>query len=206
MVYGLAPIGFDRSHQFRPRIRQEIVVPQRRSSTLSIPTVEVPKLDSEKTCLDGVKAPVVTLEIVDILLRLPVIADHPYHARDIFIVSGDGARLAACPQVLPRIKAERSRVSHRAGTTPEALTSACIAVSREILRSVRLACVLDNEQIPALGDLQDGIHVSHLAIKMNGNDRLDWSTGAAPNRITRCRIGSTTLQVVRQRRRTHRVR
>src|SRR5688572_16103985 len=39
---------------------------------------------------------------------------------------------------------------------------------------MRLACILDDEEVETPGSLEDGIHVGHLPIQMHRHHSLDW--------------------------------
>ena len=164
-------------HRFRPtrleRQRDTIALPQQLAVAfpilppLFIPFREVLQFHAQKTGLHRVQPAVVTLDIVVILLGLSVIAQHPASPVDFGIVGGDGSRLAARAQILPRIKAERGRVADRASFFP------AIVLAREILRAVRLARVFDQNQIILLDQSANGIHIRHLSVKMNRDHRFD---------------------------------
>ena len=93
-----------------------------------------------------------------IFARLAVIAQHAHLARGFPVVGGDGASLAASAEVFPRVEAEGGGAAHATGREPGA------DGARQVLRSVRLASVLNHEEAMALGQFQNRVHVRGLAI------------------------------------------
>src|SRR5207248_3387713 len=81
-------------------------------AALLVPVRQMMELDAEDSGLDGIQSSVVPLEIVKVLLRLAVIAQHPALLRDALVVGRDRSRLAAGAQILARIKAEGGRTAH----------------------------------------------------------------------------------------------
>src|SRR5579862_1409825 len=90
------------------------------------------QLDRQYARLNRVKAAVVTFYILIVLFRLAVIAQHLYVTRDAFIARRCRSRVAASPEIFPRIEAERRSSSHRSGFHP------AVMLARKIFRSVGL--------------------------------------------------------------------
>ena len=53
----------------------------------------------------------------------------------------------------------------------------------KVLGAVSLAGVLDDDQVVAFGEFQDRIHVSHLSVQMNWNNRGDGTSAAAADQL-----------------------
>ena len=49
--------------------------------------------------------------------------------------------------------------------------------ARKVFSTVGLASVFDHDQVVSLGNLQNGVHVSRLTVKMDRNDRRYWPLG-----------------------------
>src|SRR2546427_210854 len=96
-----------------------------------------------------------------------MVPHHPDSLCYFAIVRRHRAGLAARTEVLPRVEAERPCAADRAGPPPSVLPT------RKVLRAVRLASILDHDQVISLCDLLKGIHVRWLAIEVNGDDRGD---------------------------------
>src|SRR5258708_999078 len=133
----------------------------------AIPRGQIWEFGAEDSRLNSIQATVVPLQVVIILLRLAVVAQHPDTSRDFFIVSGHRAGFSACTQVFSWIETESSGAPHRTSLSPPLL------FARKILCAVSLTSVFDHKQVVSFREFQDGIHVRHLAVQMHGNDRCD---------------------------------
>src|SRR5687768_12951799 len=71
------PAGISLVRKRHARGGQQLVVPSGSLTTLSIPCVELPKLDSEHSGLNCVKATVIAFEIMIVLADLAVVTKHP---------------------------------------------------------------------------------------------------------------------------------
>src|SRR5439155_18253994 len=118
-----------------------LVVPARTLPPMAVPFRQMAKLRTQYTRLDSVEPAVVPLDVVEVFPRLAVVAQHLAAPRQSLVVGRDGSRLAASTQILAGIEAERCGAAHRARLTPAFL------LLREILRTVRLAGVLDDDQV-----------------------------------------------------------
>jgi hypothetical protein len=145
-------------------VGEELIVSQGELPPLLVPLCQVAKLHAQEPRLDGVEPAVVALEIVEILRRLPVVAQHLATPRHRVVIGGDRPRLAAGPQILSRIEAECRGTAQGAGLAPPAL------LLREVLRTMCLAGVLEDGEVVLRGQLGDRIHVGHLAIQVNRDD------------------------------------
>ena len=130
----------------------------------------------EDARLDRVEPAVVALEVVGVLRRLAVVAEHPARLGELVVVGGDGARLAAGAEVLRGVEAERGGAAHGAGPAPRALPL------REVLGPVGLAGVLDDRELVLRCQLEDRIHVGHLPVEMDGDDRGHRAAACAGSR------------------------
>ncbi len=92
-------------------------------------------------------------------LRTPV-AQHADRPRVLGIVGDDHPALAVRAKVLSGIEAEAAHVSQAPGPTPF------------VLGTVRLTGIFDHHQAVPPGDLQDGVHVSRLAVEVHRDDRF----------------------------------
>src|ERR1700741_727528 len=94
------------------------MIAMRQRSARIVPVRKVPKLYGQPSGLDGIESTVVALNIVVILLRLAVIANHLHALSHLFIIGRDGATFAAGTKILSRIKTERSRLADGARFFP----------------------------------------------------------------------------------------
>src|SRR5579864_2891454 len=145
---------------------------------LLVPLSQVPQFDSQDPRLNRVETSVVSFHVVIILLGLAVVAQHPDLARKLLVVRGDGSGFSTRPQILSWIKAERRRLAHRPGLFPTAV------FLRVVFRPMRLACVLNDDEIKVPGKLQDGIHVGRLTVEVHRHDRSYWLSGPPVYRLT----------------------
>ena len=79
--------------------------------SLRVPFVQMAELDSEEGCLDRMQTAVVTLEVVVVLLRLAMLAQHLDRLRRLVVARRHGAAFAARTEVFARIETERRRVA-----------------------------------------------------------------------------------------------
>ena len=121
----------------------------------------------QQSALHRVQPAVVTFHVVVVLLRLAVLANHFDLRRDCSVIGRHRAAFAERAEVLARIKAERGGMTHGAGLHP------AVQLAGEVLRTVRLAGIFNHLQPVLAGQPQDGIHVRHLTIQMDRDDRGD---------------------------------
>ena len=120
--------------------------------------------------------------------------------RATFVVGRDGAGFTAGAQILAGVEAERRGAAHGSGLAPAAL------LLREVFRAVRLAGVLDDDQVVAGGQLQDRVHVGHLPVQVDREDRRHRTSRALAHHAARLRVRSALgLQVGTQFLGIHRV-
>ena len=120
--------------------------------------------------------------------------------RQSLVVGGDGAGFAAGAQILAGIEAERCGVSHRPGLAPAGF------LLREILRAVRLAGILDEDEVVPSRQLEERVHVGDLPIQMHRNDGRHRAASALAHHPTRPPVGGALgLQVDSQLLGIHRV-
>src|ERR1700730_11192732 len=96
----------DRAHGLRAKGSDDtvqgckgLVIALRGLLPLAVPIRETPKFGCEKTSLQGIEPPVVTFDLMIILLRLPMVAEHAHGPSRSFVVSGHRAGLSARSQV-----------------------------------------------------------------------------------------------------------
>src|SRR5439155_8656405 len=106
-----------------------------------IPERKMSELDVENARLEYIQSTIIPLDRVMILPRLAMVPQHSNFTCHRFVIRGHRASLAASTQIFPGIEAERSCMPHRAGLAPAML------FLREILGPVRLASVLDHDQV-----------------------------------------------------------
>src|SRR5260370_6723743 len=87
-------------------------------AALLIPARKMTQFHAENTRLYRVEPSVISFDIVEVLFRLPVVAQHPDLASQGIIVRCDGAGLSAGAEILARIKAECGCGTHGARLTP----------------------------------------------------------------------------------------
>src|SRR5260370_34637060 len=104
-----------------------------------IPLGKILKFRLQASGLDRIKPPVVPFDFVVILLRLPVITQHPRFLRDGLIIGRDRTCFDACTQGLAGVEAEGSSFPDRTGHSPTAF------LLREILAAVAMASALDDD-------------------------------------------------------------
>src|SRR5260370_915029 len=129
-----------------------------------IPLGKILKFRLQDSGLDRIKPPVVPFDFVVILLRLPVITQHPRFLRDGLIIGRDRTCFAACTQVLAGVEAEGSSFPDRTGHSPTAF------LLREILGAVGLASVFDDDQLVSLSYFHEAVPTGHLSLQMNRHD------------------------------------
>src|SRR5271165_5526391 len=108
-----------------------------------------------------------------VLLGLTMVAQHVHSLRQLRVVGCDRSAFAASAEVLTRIKAKCRGLSHGTSFFP------CVLPAREVFGAMRLAGILDNNQIEAFGYLQDSVHIGHLPVEMHRDDRRDCSASPA---------------------------
>src|SRR6267378_861865 len=125
------------------------------------------ELGLQNPCLDCIQSAVISFYFVAILLQLAMVAQHANHSRECGIVCRNCSRLPASAQVLSRIETESSRHTQRPRLPP------AILPSRKVGCPVSLTSVFDYKQLVSLRELQDGIHVRHLAVQVHRNNPGD---------------------------------
>ena len=80
--------------------------------TLPIPFRQMAELHAEQACLQSVEPPVVSLDVVIILLGLAVIAQDAHLACHFFAIRRDRASFSASAEILSRIKTKSRGVAH----------------------------------------------------------------------------------------------
>src|SRR5437762_2880265 len=137
----------------------------RQSAPRFIPLREVAELYREPSCLNRIKPPIVTFDLVIILFRLAVVTDHLHPSRKAFVIGRNRTALATGTKVFPGIETESGRQAEGPSFFPAA------ALLREVLSAVGLAGVFDNDQIILLGKTQNWVHVCCLSVQMDRHDR-----------------------------------
>ena len=102
-----------------------------------------------------------------VLFGLAVIADHAHLAGDFLVIGGGGTGFAAGAKIFAGVEAESRNLADGAGLAP------AVFLLGEIFRAVGLAGIFDDDELVAIRQLQDGIHVGNLAVQMYGNDGGD---------------------------------
>src|SRR5436190_6255326 len=128
--------------------------------TKSIPAVQLLQLHLEHSSLDSIHAAVPANHAVVILLRLAVIPKDPNLFIDPRVVCYDRASLTESSEVLARVETEATGVAKST------------SFSTFVFRAVGLGSVLDHEQTPSAGELENRIHVGRLTKQMDRNDRF----------------------------------
>src|SRR2546426_6452262 len=163
-------------------VGEELVVAACSLSALLVPLRQMSKFRAQYTCLDGIESAVVPFDVVEVFLRLAVVAEHLAAPRQSLVVGGDGTRFAAGTQILAGVEAERRGMTHYSGLAPAVL------LLREVLCAVRLAGVLDDDQVIPGRQLEDGVHVGHLPVQVYGDDGRHWAATALAHYAARLRI------------------
>ena len=132
---------------------------------------QVLEFGPENPSLDRIQPAVIPFDFVVIFLCLAVVSQHPNPFGQYPIVRRNRSSLPASTQVFSRIEAERSRPAHGACSNPTILPRG------KVFSAVSLASVFDHKQVVSIRELQDGIHVRHLAIEVYWNDRGDGTSG-----------------------------
>src|SRR5271154_106826 len=104
-----------------------------------IPLREVTQLHRKPARLDGVEPPVISLDIVVILLSLTMVANHLHALGHSLVIRGDCARFATRSKILPRVETECRSFAHGTRTLPG------IILLREIFGAMRLASVFNHK-------------------------------------------------------------
>src|SRR5713101_2576605 len=150
------------------------------------------KFYMKESRLNGVQAPVIAFDIVIVLLRLAVIADHANLGSERFVIGRDCSRFSASAKVLARIKTECRGAADRASGQP------AILFAGEVLRSVGLTGIFDHDEIEAVRKFKDGVHVGHLPVEMDGNDSCDWASAAPADEFSRGVFRTLLLKILGQ--------
>src|SRR6266436_3664735 len=122
------------------------------------------QLGGDKAGLESIEAAVITFDLVVILLGLTVVAKYAHGLSHGLVVSGYGTCFSARAKILSRIKAECGCVAHASRFFPR------VCGLGKVLSPMRLASILDNDEIIFASESKNWIHISGLAINMNRND------------------------------------
>src|ERR1700730_6973611 len=97
------------------------------------------KFDREKTGLHGVEAAVVAFDIVVILFRLAMLAQHAHLTSHFFVIGGSCAAFSAGSKILTRVETERADMPHGTCFSP------AILFLGEIFRAMGLAGIFNHD-------------------------------------------------------------
>src|SRR5271157_211141 len=134
------------------------------------------QFQSENPCLNRIQPAVVALYVVVILLRLAMVAQHPYSLRQVWIVGRDCASLTASTQILAGIKTESRCLPHRSSSFP------AFVFLRKVLGAMSLAGIFQYDETPSFSQFSNPIHVGRLSAEVNGHHRRNYPAGATRNR------------------------
>src|ERR1700688_1566521 len=160
MIDGLRPGRFIRRDDVCFRRRKQFLILEGMLPPALVPAREVLQLDTQDPGLQGVQSPVVAFHVVVVLSCLSMITNHADLLRQFLVVGRDNSCLAARAQILSGIKAEGGRLADRTSFLPTMVTLG------EILGAVGLASILDDDQVVAIGNLLNGVHIAALSIQM----------------------------------------
>src|ERR1700674_275269 len=139
MIDTLCPRSLHREDYRILHLCKQLMVAVGKITPRFMPFGKVAKFHREPSRLNGVQPTIVAFDIVVILFRLAVVADHLHPLRHSLIVCRDSSALATGSQILAGIKTESSRLPHRTGTLPG------IFLLREVLSAVRLARIFNDK-------------------------------------------------------------
>jgi hypothetical protein len=131
----------------------------------------------QESSLQGIQPSVIAFDVVVILLRLAVIAQHLDFLSKIFIVRRNRSGFPACAQVLAGIEAKCRCASDRACFHP------AVKLSRKVLGPVCLASIFNHDETVPVGDFLNRIHVGGLSVKVYRNDGGDWLAATTANEL-----------------------
>src|SRR5579859_4609870 len=100
---------------------KEFVVAMRILATLPVSIGQEFEFGLQDPRLERVEPPVVSFDLMAILVRLPMVAQHPNLLGKRCIIGSHCACFSACAQVLTRIEAESCSMAHGADTPPPIL-------------------------------------------------------------------------------------
>src|SRR5271165_1034906 len=147
--------------------------------------------------LNRIQPAVVAFYVVVVLLRLTMVADDPDLGGDGHVIGRDCSGLAAGAEVLPWVEAEPCGAAHRTGLAPT------ILLPREVFGAVGLAGVFNDDQAILFGQFENWIHVHHLAVEMNRNNRRYRPVAALADQSAVARYGALRLEVLAELLRIH---
>src|SRR5688572_6393280 len=124
------------------------------------PRFDMLQLYAQNCPLNSIEPPVPADHIMIILLRLTVFAEHRNLGPQSIAIRHARTALTARAKVFPRIKTETTDIANR----PRALAL--------ILGAMRLRCIFHHRELVLSRDLHDRVHVSHLAVKMDRDNRF----------------------------------
>src|SRR5215472_6138325 len=138
MVDALRPCGFLRNDDLAAYVGKKLMIAMGQIPARIVPFRQMSQFYREPSRLNGIEPPVVTLDVVVILSRLPMISDHLHPFRQGFVICRDCPALTTGSKVFARIKTECRRKAHRAGFPPGT------SIAREIFSPMSLASVFDD--------------------------------------------------------------
>src|ERR1700685_633246 len=108
------------------------------------------------TSLDCVEPTIISLKIVIVLFCLSMIAEHFCRFRNVLVIGRDCPCFSAGSKILSGIEAEGGGSAHRTCSSPG------IQLSGEVLGSMCLAGIFNDDQTISFGKIENRIHVDHL--------------------------------------------
>src|SRR5260370_9133216 len=96
-----------------------------------------------------------------------MVAQHPDHFLNSFVMGGHCARFSTRTQILSWVKTEGSSSAHGTRFFPS------VPCSRKIFSAVSLASVFDHDQAVSLCELKNPVHVCCLTVYVHRNDVCD---------------------------------
>src|SRR5437879_3884163 len=108
-------------------------------TTLAVPIWQEFEFGLQDTRLDRIEPAIVSFDLVAILLRLAMVAQHTNLFCKGCIVGGNRAGFSTCAEILARIEAESSGMADRTDTAPTTL------LMGKVLGSVCLAGIFDHQ-------------------------------------------------------------
>src|ERR1700674_771570 len=155
-------------HRMQPRVARrqfkltslgkEISIYLRALAPAVIPDWKVWQFCREYTSLNGIESSIIPLDVVMILFGLSMIAKQSNALRDAAVVRRHRSCFSTSTQVFPGVKAKCCCQSYGTCHFP------AFVPIRKILRTMRLASVLDNTDAVAVRKFHNWIHVCHLSI------------------------------------------
>ena len=164
--------------QRQPAAGQQAVVLGRDAAAARVFSVQMAQLHAQDRSLELVQPAVEAGDVTDVALPPAVFPQQPHAFRQPGVTRDHRAPVPERPQILGRIKAERSDVADGAGH---------VAV---VGRAVRLRAVFDHRQVVAARDRQDRSGVGRLTVEMHRDDRAAEGRVEGSSRESACGEGS----------------